>query len=195
VDSVIRYFHKFKKQRTVIFIRKGQQIRRSMRRIFNLSLLSNGFHLIVLLTGILHLSGCATTKSIHEESRPLPIQRHLEEDVERNDFSVAKGDDVIGQLAFITLEKGDTLPDIARHFSLGINGVRAANPGVDTWAPRAGERVMLPLSFILPDAPRKGIVINLAAMRLFQFKGERDSMAVWTYPTGVGMEERPSPTG
>ena len=30
---------------------------------------------------------------------------------------------------------------------------------------------MLPLSFILPDAPRKGIVVNLATMRLFQFKG------------------------
>jgi L,D-transpeptidase ErfK/SrfK len=51
----------------------------------------------------------------------------------------------------------------------------------------------LPLSFILPDAPRKGIVINLAAMRLFQFNGK--SLAVSTYPVGVGTEERPSPTG
>ena len=54
---------------------------------------------------------------------------------------------------------------------------------------------MLPLSFILPDAPRKGIVINLAAMRLFQFKGDSESLAVLTYPVGVGTEERPSPTG
>jgi L,D-transpeptidase ErfK/SrfK len=54
---------------------------------------------------------------------------------------------------------------------------------------------MLPLSFILPDAPRKGIVINLAAMRLFQFKGDSKSSAVVTYPVGVGTEERPSPTG
>jgi L,D-transpeptidase ErfK/SrfK len=54
---------------------------------------------------------------------------------------------------------------------------------------------MLPLSFILPDVPRKGIVINLAAMRLFQFKGDGESMAVLTYPVGVGTEERPSPTG
>jgi len=107
-------------------------------------------------------------KAVHEEERLVP--RYLEENVERNKFSVAKGDDVIGRLTFITLEKGDTLPDIARHFSLGLNGVSAANPGVDIWAPKAGERIMLPLSFILPDAPRKGIVINLAAMRLFQFK-------------------------
>ena len=54
---------------------------------------------------------------------------------------------------------------------------------------------MLPLSFILPDAPRKGIVINLAAMRLFQFKGNSESLAVLTYPVGVGTEERPSPRG
>ena len=164
-----------------------------MCRIIDLSLLSNRLRLIVLFIGILSLHGCATTKSVHEEYQPIPS--HLEEHIERNEFSVAKGDDVIGRLAFISLEKGDTLPDIARHFSLGINGVSAANPGVDIWAPEAGERIMLPLSFILPDAHRKGIVINLAAMRLFQFKGDSETMAVLTYPIGVGTEERPSPTG
>ena len=53
----------------------------------------------------------------------------------------------------------------------------------------------MPLSFILPDAPRKGIVINLAAMRLFQYKGDNGAASVLTYPVGVGTEERPSPTG
>jgi L,D-transpeptidase ErfK/SrfK len=117
--------------------------------------------------------------------------------LERNEFSVAKGDDVIGQLAVIRLEKGDTLPDIARHFSLGINAICAANPEVDVWVPRAGERIVLPLSFILPDVLRKGIVINLATMRLFQFKGDSKSkpLAVSTYPVGVGTAERPTPTG
>jgi L,D-transpeptidase ErfK/SrfK len=147
-----------------------------MCRITDLSLLSNGLRLIVLFIVISSLHGCAARTIVHDE------------------FSVAKGDDVIGRLAFISLEKGDTLPDIARHFSLGINGVSAANPEVDIWAPEAGERIMLPLSFILPDAPRKGIVINLAAMRLFQFKGDSESL-VLTYPVGVGTEERPSPTG
>jgi L,D-transpeptidase ErfK/SrfK len=129
----------------------------------------------------------------HEEDQLIP--RHLEENVERNEFSVAKGDDVIGRLRLIRLEKGDTLPDIARHFSLGLNGVSATNPGVDIWVPEAGKRIILPLNFILPDAPRKGIVINLAAMRLFQFKENSGPMAVLTYPVGVGTEERPSPRG
>jgi len=171
-------------------------------RIIELSALSSRLRLIIFFIVIFSLHGCATTKSVHEEYQPIPRQEEsqpipkvLEEYIKRNEFSVAKGDDVIGRLAFISLEKGDTLPDIARHFSLGINEVSAANPGVDIWVPEAGQRIMLPLSFILPDAPRKGIVINLAAMRLFQYKADSESLAVLTYPVGVGTEERPSPTG
>jgi len=127
--------------------------------------------------------------------RSLPLPSHLEEKIEQNDFSVAKEDDVIGRLAIIRLKKGDTLPDIARHFSLGINTVSAANPGVDLWVPEAGEPILLPLSFILPDTLRKGVVINLAAMRLFYFKVNGKLLAVSTYPVGVGTEERPTPRG
>lgn len=133
------------------------------------------------------------TRSVQETSWSSPS--HPEKEIERNEFPVAKGDDVIGRLAVVRLEKGDTLPDIARHFSLGINAISAANPGVDVWVPEAGERIMLPLSFILPDAPRKGIVVNLATMRLFKFKGDGKSLAVSTYPVGVGTKERPTPTG
>jgi L,D-transpeptidase ErfK/SrfK len=104
-------------------------------------------------------------------------------------------EEVIGRMAIIRLKKGDTLPDIARHFSLGINSVSAANPGVDVWVPRARERVVLPLSFILPEADRKGIVINLAAMRLFYFESDGNLQTVSTYPVGVGTAERPTPMG
>jgi L,D-transpeptidase ErfK/SrfK len=139
------------------------------------------------------LQGCTTMMRSLEEDRFIP--KHVEEKVERNEFSVAKGEDVIGRLRLLRLEKGDTLPDIARHFSLGLNGVSAINPGVDIWVPEAGERIILPLNFILPDAPRKGIVINLAAMRLFLFRGTGEPQTVLTYPVGVGTEERPSPQG
>lgn len=164
-----------------------------MCRIIELLPLSNTLRLTALFVAVLALNGCTTMTRAHEEEQLVP--KHLEEHVERNEFSVAKGDDVIGRLRFITLEKGDTLPDIARHFGLGLNGVTSTNPGVDIWAPEAGARIMLPLSFILPDAPRKGIVINLAAMRLFQFKGNGESLAVLTYPAGIGADDRPSPRG
>ena len=167
-----------------------------MCRIIKLLPLSYTLRLIALFVVILALNGCAmksAMNNVHEDNKLVP--RYLEENIERNEFSVAKGDDVIGRLRFISLEKGDTLPDIARHFSLGLNGVSAANPGVDIWVPKAGERIILPLNFILPDAPRNGIVINLAAMRLFQFKGNGESLVVLTFPVGVGTEERPSPRG
>src|SRR5512139_670306 len=163
-----------------------------MCRISALSPSCHRLRLAALCMFIFALSGCASMRSF-QTALPSPV--HREKEIERNRFPVALGEDVIGRLAIVRLETGDTLPDIARHFSLGVNAIRAANPGVDVWVPVTGERILLPLSFILPDAPRKGIVINLAAMRLFQFKGEGRSPAVSTYPLGVGTVERPSPTG
>ncbi len=164
-----------------------------MHLILDLSHSSRWFRLIALCICVFSLQACAAMKNVQDNSWLFPGRPDKE--IERNDFSVAKGDDVIGQLAVIRLEKGDTLPDIARHFSLGINAVSAANPGVDVWVPEAGERIMLPLSFILPDTPRKGIVVNLATMRLFQFRGDEGSQVVSTYPVGIGTKERPTPTG
>jgi L,D-transpeptidase ErfK/SrfK len=147
---------------------------------------------LILSMCILFFHGCAATKDFLER---LPLPARWPDSIETNYFLVANDDDVIGRLATIRLKRGDTLPDIARHFSLGINTVRAANPGVDIWVPRAWQRIVLPLSFILPKAPRKGIVLNLAAMRLFHFKSEGGLQAVSTFPVGVGTAERPTPMG
>ena len=164
-----------------------------MCRIIDLSLLSNALRLIVLFIFIVSLHGCGAWQNVRGKFQS--FSSHPEEKIERHEFSVEKEDDVIGRLAVIGLKKGDTLPDIARHFGLGTNALSAANPGVDIWVPEAGERIMLPLSFILPDALRKGIVINLAAMRLFQFKGDSKSLVVSTYPLGIGTAERSTPMG
>lgn len=166
---------------------------RTVCRMIHRAPLTGGFHPIVLFIFLFSLHGCAVLKTASEE--PLRYPSRLEEKIEQNDFVLDGGDDVIGQLAVVKIEHGDTLPDIARHFSLGINEIGAANPGIDLWVPRAGERILLPLSFILPDAQRKGIVVNLASMRLFHFKGEGRASMVSTYPIGIGTSERPSPTG
>jgi L,D-transpeptidase ErfK/SrfK len=173
------------------------------RLFYNLSRWAALLMCFILLNACAILKGVQTpippAAKIEPEKTP---QKKIEEkkfilvdSIEQHEFSIPKGDDVVGRTAFVKLEKGDTLPDIARHFSLGLNGLNAANPGVDTWVPKAGERVLLPLNFILPDAPRKGIVINLAAMRLFQYKGDNESQTVRTYPIGVGTVERPTPMG
>lgn len=150
-----------------------------------------GYFLLLSICG-LFLHSCAVTRDF---LATLPLQGQDPDSIEKNYFLLNEKDDVIGQMATVRLRRGDTLPDIARHFSLGINTVSAANPGVDVWVPKAGERIVLPLSFILPDADRDGIVINLAAMRLFYFQRDNDRQAVATYPVGVGTAERPSPKG
>ncbi len=175
----------------VPFIHAKKLLIHSICRPVPLLPLTDRLFLTILSICILSLHGCATYKIAQVGAPPPPL--HPEETIERNDFLLAKEVDVIGRPAIIRLEEGDTLPDIARHFSLGINGISAANPGIDIWVPRPGERILLPLSFILPDAPRKGIVINLAAMRLYYFKGDGGSVS--TYPIGIGTSERPSPLG
>lgn len=165
----------------------------SLARLPGLSSPSIRLDVIALLMLFLPFYGCTALREALV--KPLPPPSGLEEKIERNDFFVEKEVDVIGRLAAIRLEEGDALPDIARHFSLGINSVSAANPGMDVWVPEAGERILLPLSFILPDAPRKGIVINVAAMRLFHYKEGDKPLAVSTYPIGVGTSARPTPMG
>lgn len=114
-------------------------------------------------------------------------------DIKKNSFPIDKNTDVIGTLATMRIARGDTLPDIARHFSLGVNSLSAVNPDVDIWVPENWKVITLPLSFILPDAARKGIVINLPAMRLFHYRKEGNRQFVSTFPLGVGTVDRPTP--
>jgi len=88
-------------------------------------------------------------------------------------------------------EEADTLVDIAVAAGVGFLELKAANPDVDVWAPEAGTRVIIPSMHLLPDAPEKGIVINLADMRLYLFRTEE----VRSWPIGIGREGRDTPVG
>lgn len=151
------------------------------------------FRFLTVVATIAALNGCAASRFVHQDESV--VSPRTDEKIEQNRFSLAANQDVIGQLRSVRLAEGDTLPDIARHYNVGLNVLNTANPGVDTWVPEPRERIVLPMSFILPDVPRNGIVINLATMRLFQFKGSGSTREVITYPVGVGTEERPSPMG
>jgi L,D-transpeptidase ErfK/SrfK len=91
----------------------------------------------------------------------------------------------------LTFDK-DTLLDIARGEGLGLVELMAANPGVDPWYPGANQKLILPTANILPAAPRQGIVINLAELRLYFFHPEK---GVFTFPIGVGRDGFGTPLG
>ncbi len=99
------------------------------------------------------------------------------------------GDSVIGdppyQAKYVAARYEDTLIDIAVEHHLGQDEIVLANPTVDRWLPGAGTPVRIPTSFILPNAPRKGIVVNLPEMRIYYFP---DGANVVTYAIGVGRE-------
>ncbi len=106
-------------------------------------------------------------------------------------------DDVVGVVQVTTTRPGDTLPDIARRFNLGYEEIKRANPDVDTWLPAVGTKVVLPTRFVLPVADREGIVINLAALRLFYFPRTAPGAPaeVITHPVGIGRIGWQTPAG
>lgn len=81
----------------------------------------------------------------------------------------ASGNDLIGEIRYTTAHDEDTLIDIARRNSVGQDEMTMANPTIDRWLPKEGTRVLLPREYILPDAPRAGIVVNIPEMRLYYY--------------------------
>lgn len=104
--------------------------------------------------------------------------------------------DVVGLSRFYRVRGGESLIEIARKFDLGYNEIADANPGVDPFVPGNGTRIILPESWILPDTQtHKGIVINLAELRLYYYFTVNGRRYVRTFPVGIGREGDLTPTG
>jgi L,D-transpeptidase ErfK/SrfK len=105
--------------------------------------------------------------------------------------------DLVGQIEYTEARQEDTLLDIAREFSLGQDEILLANPAVDRWMPGAGTKVLLPRRYILPDAPRNGIVLNVPEMRLYYYPARPKAPAtqVITYPVSIGRMDWKTPMG
>jgi len=160
----------------------------------NLPISPSRFLCWAILSGLL-LSGCQTMPL---QTGPEPVTQVDDgadpEAVEKHAFELADGQTLVGTLAAMKTRENDTLPDIARHFGLGYNDITWANPAVEPWTPALGSRVLLPLSFILPDTKHQGITLNLANMRLFYYP-KNEPGKVYTYPIGIGRQGWNTPTG
>src|SRR5690349_9734311 len=158
--------------------------------------------LIVTALGVRLVSGCSLFgdgpkwggKKDADKVAAVPA---LPEPVPTHRFEIDATTDIVGVVQKTQATKEDTLTDIARRFNVGYEEIVRANPGVDPWLPGEGREIVVSTQFILPNAPREGIVINVPAMRLFYYpkvkKGEKQ--VVHTYPIGVGLVGWATPEG
>lgn len=154
--------------------------------------------------GVLALAaGCASVPPptppppVEASVAPAPVRPTLPRAAATHRFTVGAGEGVVGAVEVTIATRADTLPDIARRFNVGYEEIVRANPDVDPWLPGEGREIVLPTAFVLPDAPREGIVINVAAMRLYYFpKVARGApQVVITHPIGIGRVGWQTPEG
>jgi L,D-transpeptidase ErfK/SrfK len=112
-------------------------------------------------------------------------------------YPVTGSDTVFGEVKYVAAKHEDTFLDIGRLHGVGYEELVAANPGVDPWLPGAGKQVLIPSRYILPDAPREGIVVSLAEHRLYYFPPAKagETPVVVTYPISVGKMDWKTPLG
>ncbi len=98
--------------------------------------------------------------------------------------SSAPGSRLVGENKFHVVEDdGGSLEAIAKNITWAFSPV-TGQPGIDPYVPRAGSVLTIPLQTLLPDAPREGIVINLAELRLYYYQPGKNTVTV--YPIGIG---------
>lgn len=142
----------------------------------------------------LPLSGCQILQFNGEQEAQQVVINSQTPVMDSHEFSLASKQNLVGGLATVNSRENDTLSDIARHYGLGYNDITIANATIDPWTLPGGQPVLLPLHFILPDAPRQGIVLNLANMRMFYYpKSQANNL--YTYPIGIGRQGWNTPLG
>ncbi len=106
-------------------------------------------------------------------------------------------EDLVGEIVLTATVRDDTIADISRAYDQGYREMRLANPDVDPWLAGEDTEVLIPSQFVLPDAPREGIVVNVPEMRMYHYTKGRGGRAatVATYPISIGRQDWSTPHG
>jgi len=110
-------------------------------------------------------------------------------------YALTTGDTLIGDLEMVSGVGKERPVDVARRRGLGHAELKLVNPSLDLWLPGNPEEFVLPMEFVLPNAPHKGIVLNVPEMRLYYFRVDKQTgtTEVMTYPIGIGREGNNTP--
>ena len=159
-----------------------------------------------MLAVILAVGGCASLQDFlaplgsgqqKGQLEPVAEEKRLDP-ISRNFFTLDSPDQsVIGEPQIVYTKEENTFSDLAREYGLGYDEIVAANPDIDPWLPGDETAVLLPTQYVLPDVPRRGLILNIASKRLFYFPEVADGapVQVLTYPIGIGRVGWETPLG
>ncbi|SQA83987.1 peptidoglycan-binding protein [Citrobacter freundii] len=98
---------------------------------------------------------------------------------------------MLGQNQTYTVQEGDkNLQAIARKFDTAAMLILEANNTIAP-VPKPGTLITIPSQLLLPDAPREGIIVNLAELRLYYFPPGENIVQV--FPIGIGLQGLETP--
>jgi L,D-transpeptidase ErfK/SrfK len=124
--------------------------------------------------------------------------------VQAAEFWIGEGEEVFGGVQVIDARHEDTFVSLARTYNVGYEELRQANPGVDAWLPGEGTKITIPTLYVLPRAPQRGIVVNVAELRMYYFPENSGpvpegvapgSRRVITHPISIGRMDWATPLG
>jgi L,D-transpeptidase ErfK/SrfK len=120
------------------------------------------------------------------------------------EFWIGEGDEVFGEVRVIEARYEDTFVSLARTYNVGFEELKHANPGVDAWLPGTGTKITIPTLYVLPRTAQRGIVVNVAELRLYYFPADSKlppegvppgSRRVITHPISIGRLDWSTPLG
>jgi len=97
--------------------------------------------------------------------------------------------DLAGMTQLHEVAAGEDLLMIAHEMGIGFRALRDANPSIDEWEPKVGTEIVVPTRWILPQGAPRGLLINVAELRLFMFPDTTvpgEDVPVLTWPIGAG---------
>ncbi len=94
------------------------------------------------------------------------------------------GSRLIGHTQVHIAQEGDYFQALAERYNVGFHALLAANPNIDPFLIPEGSDITIPSSMLLPATKLRGIVINLAELRLYYFPENGNTVHV--FPVGIG---------
>lgn len=101
---------------------------------------------------------------------------------------------IVGKISTIFIPHNNKLPleFFAEKYQIGLSNIIESNSYVDIYLPKSGTKIIIPNKLILPEAPRIGIIINIAEMRLFYYPANTKKVVV--FPIGIGEIQHSTPS-